>query len=64
MVTPDFPSGFVVKKMPAKAEDAGSVPGSGRPDSPESLYSPGEEIATCCSILAWDNPWKEELGGL
>ena len=23
-----------------------------------------KEIATCSSILAWDNPWKEDLGGL
>ena len=42
MVAPDFPGGSVIKKMPAKAEDADSIPGSGTFDSPESLYSSGE----------------------
>ena len=23
-----------------------------------------QEIATCCSILAWEIPWTEEPGGL
>ena len=34
---------------------AGSIPAS---DSPE------EEMATHCSILAWDIPWTQESGGL
>ena len=36
--------------------DLGSIPGSGK--------SPGEEIATHSSILAWRIPWTEELGKL
>ena len=36
--------------------DEGSIPDSGR--------SPGEEMATCSSILAWKIPWTEEPGGL
>ena len=34
----------------------GSIPGSGR--------SPGGEVATHSSILAWEIPWIEEPGGL
>ena len=47
--------GSVVKDPPANSGDAGDVhliPGQ------ES--SPGEEIATHSSILAWKIPWKEE----
>ena len=50
---------LVVKNLPANAGDArdlGSLPGSGR--------SPGKEMATLSSILAWKIPWTEELGGL
>ena len=36
--------------------DEGSIPGSGR--------SPGEEMATHSSILAWEILWTEELGRL
>ena len=47
----------VRKNPPANAGDAGSVPGSGR--------SLGEtEMATHCSILAWEVPWTVEPGGL
>ena len=38
------------------AEDLGSIPGLGR--------SPGEEMATHSSILAWKIPWTEEPGRL
>ena len=34
----------------------GLIPGLGR--------SPGEEIATQTSILAWEIQWREESGGL
>ena len=54
-----FPGGAVVKNQPANAgdtRDEGSIPDSGR--------SPGEEMATCSSILAWKIPWTEETGGL
>ena len=54
-----FPSGTVIKNVPANAGDArdeGLIPGLGR--------SPGEEIATHSSILAWKIPWIEEPGGL
>ena len=49
----------MVKNLPAIAGDAGdmsSIPGSGR--------SPGIEMATHSSILAWKIPWTEEPGGL
>ena len=48
--------GSVVKTLPANAGDAGMVPGSGR--------SSGEGMATQSSILAWEIPWRDELGGL
>ena len=51
-----FPGGTVVKKPPANAGDAGSIPGSGR--------SPGEGNGNHSSILAWEIPWTEESGGL
>ena len=38
------------------ARDEGLIPGLGR--------SPGEEIATHSSILAWKIPWIEEPGRL
>ena len=54
-----FPSGAVIKNLPADAGDArdeGLIPESGR--------SPGEEIATRSSILAWKIPWVEDPGRL
>ena len=48
-----FPGGSVVKKPPDNAGDAGLIPGSGR--------SPGEEMATHSSILAWEIQWTESL---
>ena len=50
---PGFPGGSLVKNPPG---DTSSVPGSGR--------SPGKEMATHSSILAWEIPWTEEPGGL
>ena len=41
-----FLDGSAVKNPPANAVDEDSIPGSGR--------SPGEEMATHSSILAWD----------
>ena len=38
----------MVKNPPANAGDASLIPGSGR--------SPGEEMATHSSVLAWKNP--------
>ena len=52
----DLPGGSVVKNPPANAEEAGSIPGSGR--------SLEKEMATHSSILAWEIPWTEEPGGL
>ena len=49
----------MVKNPPANAGDArdmSSIPGLGR--------SPGGEMATHSSILAWESPWTEEPGGL
>ena len=51
-----FPGGSVVKSPTINAEDAGSIPGSGR--------SLEKEMATHSSILAWEIPWTEESGGL
>ena len=45
-----------VKNLPAMQETPGLIPGLGR--------SPGEEMATHSSILAWRTPWTEEPGGL
>ena len=59
MLDTGFPSGIVVKNCPANAgnpRDTGSIPGSGR--------SPGEEMATHSTIVAWKIPWTEEPGRL
>ena len=50
------PGGSVVKNQPANTGDTGSIPGSGR--------SPGKEITTHSSVLAWEIPWTEEPDGL
>ena len=50
-----FPSGSMVKNLPANAGDAGSVPGWGR--------SPGVANGNP-GILALEIPWTEERGGL
>ena len=44
------------KESASKAEEPGSIPGSGR--------SPEKGMATLSSILAWEIPWTEEPGGL
>ena len=51
-----FPGGSDGKASVYNAGDLGLIPGSGR--------SPGEEMATHSSILAWKTPWTEEPGGL
>ena len=51
-----FPGGSEVKASACNAGDLGSIPGS--------ETSPGEEMATHSSILAWRIPWTEEPGGL
>ena len=54
-----FPGGSVVKNLPANAGDSGdifSIPGPER--------SPVIGNGTHSSILAWEIPWTEELGGL
>ena len=45
----------MVKNPPANADDAGSIPGSGR-------YLE-KEMATHYSILTWEIPWTEESDG-
>ena len=47
-----FPGGSVVKNLPTRAGDLRLIPGLGR--------SPGEEMATHSSILAWEVPWTGE----
>ena len=54
--TEAFPGGSTVNNPPANTGDMGSIPGRGR--------SPGKEMATHSSILAWEIPWTEEPGGL
>ena len=51
-----FPGGSDGKKSAYSTGDLGLFPGSGR--------SPGEEMATHSSILAWEISWTEEPGGL
>ena len=51
-----LPGGSESKASPCSAGDLGLIPGSGR--------SPGEEMATHSSILAWKTPGTEEPGGL
>ena len=51
-----FPDGSRGKEFACNARDTGSIPGSGR--------SPGEEVATHSSILAWKILRTEEPGGL
>ena len=46
----------MVKILPASAGDMGSSPGSRR--------FPGRGNDNHSSILAWEIPWTEELGGL
>ena len=46
----------MVKNLPANAENLDSIPGSGR--------SLEKEMAGNSSILAWENPWTEQPGGL
>ena len=51
-----LPSGSAVKNPSANARDAGWIL------SQEDKLK--EEVATHSSILAWEIPWTEELGGL
>ena len=51
-----FPGGSVVKNLPAKARDTGSIPDSGNPLE--------KELATHSSILAGEVPWTEDPGRL
>ena len=51
-----FPGGSDGKESTCNVGDPGLTPGSGK--------SPGEEMATHSSILAWKIPWMEELGRL
>ena len=51
-----FPGGSEVKASARNAGDLGSIPGSGT--------SPGEEMATHSSILAWRIPGMGEPSGL
>ena len=46
----------MVKNLPANAAGTGLIPDLER--------SPGEEMATHSSILAWEIPWAEEPNGL
>ena len=51
-----FPGGSDGKEFACNIGDMGSITGLGR--------SPGEEMATHSSILAWGIPRTEEPGGL
>ena len=52
-----FIHGSMVKNLPAKAGDAGLIPGSGR--SPRG--GKGDPLS---SIFIWEIPWTEEPEGL
>ena len=49
-----FPGGSEGKASACNVGDLGLIPGSGR--------SPGEEMATHSSTLAWKIPWTEKPG--
>ena len=51
-----FPGSSLGKEFTCNAGDPGLIPGWGR--------SPGKEMATHSSILAWEIAWIEETGGL
>ena len=51
-----FPCGTVIKNVPGRVGDTGSVPGLGR--------SPGGATAADSRIFAWKIPWTEGPGGL
>ena len=51
-----FARGSLIKNLPAKAGEVGSILGQDDP-----LV---DEMATHSSILAWRIPWTEEPGGL
>ena len=53
-----FPDGSHGKESACNAGDLGSIPTRGREDPLEN------GMATHSSILAWEIPWTEELGGL
>ena len=54
-----FPSGLAVKNLPAvQATEETLVQSLGQEDPLE------EGMATHSSILAWEIPWTEEVGGL
>ena len=51
-----IPGGSAAKNPPARAGDMGFIP--------ECQEDPlEEEMATHCSILAWEIPWTEDPGG-
>ena len=52
----DFPGGSDGKESVYNVGDPGLIPESGR--------SPGEEMATHSSTLAWKIPWTEKHGSL
>jgi len=56
LVIRPFPHGSDGKESACNAGDLSSIPGLGR--------SPGKEMATHSSILAWKIPWTEEPGRL
>ena len=51
-----FPGGSDDKESACNAGDSGSIPGLGS--------SPEKEMATHCSIFAWEITWTEEPGRL
>ena len=56
----DFPGGALVKNQPANAEDAGLIPGSGRPLpwkrkwSPTPVFLPGKSVDRgACRVMVF-----------
>ena len=56
--TSGFPGGIVVNKAPMQETQETGVQSLGRKDLLK------KEIATCCSIFAWEILWTEEPGRL
>ena len=67
MTSLGFPGGSVVKKLPANAGDAGSIPGSGRFPwkrklQPNPVFIPGKSRGQ--RSLAGYSPWGRETHGV
>ena len=58
MYTLGFPGGSVVKNLPAKAEDVGSIPGLGRYYMPQSKEAHVPQLLSLCSGARGPQLWS------